>query len=180
MKTQLALLVATGNRIAPESSLPVIVNFLYGWQTRNGRNIRGPVQRPIRGAEEVYMREGGDNEGRGFVWPPRTMVDIEQMLQEAYARADEVNAAAYENGEEETPLEDLGSTEGMDTNVQDFADLLQESREPVYEGCKQSRMQSANDTGKSLLCVTQLHGCPAEIFRRGFIAIFELSATKHI
>lgn len=78
----------------------------------------------------MYLQAGGDNDGRGFVWPPRTVVDIEQMLQDAYARADEVNAAAYEH-EEETPLEDLGSTEGMDSNVQDFAELLQESTELV-------------------------------------------------
>ena len=115
---------------------------LCGWQTRYGRNIKGPVQRPYRGAEELYLREGGDNDGRGFVWPQRTVVDIEHMLQEAYARADEVNAVAYENGEEETPVEDFGSTDGMDTNVQDFADLLQEYGELVCEGCTQSRMQS--------------------------------------
>ena len=122
-------------------------------QTRDGRNIRGPVQSPHRGVEELYARQGGDNDGRGFVWPQRSVVDIEQMLQDAYARADAVNAAAYENGEEETPLEDLGSTEGMDTNLQDFADLLQESGEPLYEGCTQSRMQS----GVVLLTLVNLY-----------------------
>ena len=111
------------------------------------------MQRPHRRVEELYAREGVDNEGRGFVWPQRTVVDIEQMLQDAYARADAVNAAAYENGEEETPLEDLGSTEGMDTNLQDLADLLQEYGEPLYEGCRQSRMQS----GVVLLTLVNLY-----------------------
>ena len=112
------------------------------WQTRDGRNIRGPVSRPLRVAEEFYHPHGGDQDGHAFVWPRRTVVEIEQMLQEAYARADEVNAAVYDYGEDEPPLEDFGSTEGLDPNFEDFADLLHESGEPVYEGCTQSRMQS--------------------------------------
>lgn len=64
------------------------------------------------------------------------------MLQEAYARADKVNAAMYDSGEDNTPLEDFGCTEGLDPNFEDFADLLQEYGEPIYKGCTQSRMQS--------------------------------------
>lgn len=100
-------------------------------QTRNGRNIRGPVTRPLQVPEELYHPQGGERDGHDFVWPRRTVVEIEQMLQEAYARADEVNAAVYDYGEDDPPLEDFGSTEGLDQNVEDFADLLQESGEPV-------------------------------------------------
>jgi hypothetical protein len=64
------------------------------------------------------------------------------MLQDAYARVDEVNAAVYDSGGDETHLEDFGCTEGLDPNVEDFADLLQESSERVSEGCTQSRTQS--------------------------------------
>ena len=69
------------------------------------------------------------------MWPQRTIAKIEQMLQEAYARADELNAATYEDGQDDAPLEEFDCTEGLDFNVEDFADLLQESAEPLYEGC---------------------------------------------
>ena len=117
-------------------------NLPYSWQTRNGRSIRGPVARPRGIGEELYHRHGIDQEERQFVWPQRTVVEIEQMLQEAYARADELNAASYEDGQDNAPLEDFGCTEGLDPNVEDFVDLLQESTKPLYEGCNQSRMQS--------------------------------------
>ena len=73
-------------------------------------------------AEELYHTQGGDQDGPAFVWPQRTEVEIEQMLQDAYARADEVNAAVYDSGGDETHLEDYGCTEGLDPNVEDFAD----------------------------------------------------------
>jgi hypothetical protein len=47
------------------------------WQTHDGRNIRGPMTRPLRVAEELYHTQGGDQDGPAFVWPQRTVVEIE-------------------------------------------------------------------------------------------------------
>jgi len=72
----------------------------------------------------LYHQHGIDEEEHQFVWPQRTVVEIDQMLHEACVRADDLNAAAYEDGQDDAPLEDFGCTEGLDPNVEDFANLL--------------------------------------------------------
>ena len=78
----------------------------------------------MHNGEELYHWHGGDQEEHQFVWPQRTVVKIEQMLQKTYARADKLNATTYEDGQDNAPLEEFGCTKGLDPNVEDFADLL--------------------------------------------------------
>jgi hypothetical protein len=52
-------------------------------QTPTGANIRGPQLFPEDDGEE-YGGRRGNNEPR-FFWPPRTAIEVQQMVQDAYA-----------------------------------------------------------------------------------------------
>ena len=66
--------------------------------------------------------------------PPNTDVNFEEMAQNFFAQADEIHEHVSEDEDTFLDFEELSSTdeETDDTNVID--DLLQQSREPLYDG----------------------------------------------
>lgn len=57
--------------------------------TDDGRNIHGLTTHAEEGQEEyVWRRE--EEGGQDFVWPPHTKVKVEEMVHDAFQRADEL------------------------------------------------------------------------------------------
>ena len=73
--------------------------------------------------------------------PPNTDVNFEEMAQNFFAQADEIHEHVSEDEDTFLDFEELSSTdeETDDTNVID--DLLQQSREPLYDGSQTSTLQ---------------------------------------
>jgi len=76
-------------------------------QAMDGRSIQR-LTSPRNRAEENYIQRENFKEVPSFVWPPRTAVNVNDLVHEAYMRADEANKQ-----EEMPPVEadiDRGAT----------------------------------------------------------------------
>jgi hypothetical protein len=77
-----------------------------------------------------------------YAWPPRTAVEVEQMVEDAFARANAVH-------EDVPPLMDPPQeAENQDEdyvhiNLEDMDNLIQESTQPLYEGCLVNILQAS-------------------------------------
>lgn len=75
-------------------------------QTKNGRNICGPMAQVEEG-EEDYAWRREDRDGWQFVWPRRTEMEVEGMVHDAFACADHIHAEAGGNeGDPEDSMND--------------------------------------------------------------------------
>ena len=108
-------------------------------QTIDGWNIRGPIEEPESGEEEYAWRRDG-NDGERYVWPRRTKVEVEQMVQDAFARADFIHEGGGVEHAEVQNLNDLVNLEGQ---MHDLNVLIGESVEAVYEGCGVNHLQAS-------------------------------------
>ena len=115
------------------------MNLFFWLQAVNGRNIRGPIQEPEVGEEEYAWRRQDEDEAPRYIWPRRTEVEVEHMVQDAYARADEIHEEATAN-----PV-DFGNlpNENEEVRMADWEQLVAESTEKVYEGCRVNRLQAS-------------------------------------
>ena len=125
-------------------------------QTEDGRNIRGPTQHPLPGKEDYAWRREND-EGLAFVWPRRTAVQVDDMVNDAFARAEDIHEAAQGNDDNPNNLEDDPVEEFLGAaTVDDMEHLIHESTEALYDGCSVNRLQASI----VLMNMLNLYGVP--------------------
>ena len=106
----------------------------------DGTGLRGPACIHGQG-EEPYGRHGMPEDAPQYAWPPRTAIEVEEMVQDAFARADAVH-------EELPPVMDPPQEAGnededyLHINLEDMDNLIQESIQALYEGCPVNRLQA--------------------------------------
>ena len=123
-------------------------------QTEDGRNVRGPAAHPARGEE--YARQNNDNDEHRFVWPRRTQVEVDNMVQDAFARVNTLHESVAGNDRDAPNMPEDPVQETTDVNMADMEQLLLESTEAVYEGCSINRLQA----GIVMLNMANLYGVP--------------------
>ena len=75
------------------------------------------------------------------MWPPRTQVEVENMVQDAFQRADELHDAIGGVGVQGIPdFHGTASEEAVEENMATMEALVEESTQPVYEGCAVNRL----------------------------------------
>lgn len=77
-----------------------------------------------------------------YAWPPRTAVEVEEMVADAFARADAVHEGMppVVDPPQEARNEDA---DYVHINLEDMDTLIQESTQPLYEGCPVNRLQAS-------------------------------------
>jgi hypothetical protein len=101
--------------------------------------VRGPVQHPNIERERYRRTERDGGEG-GFMWPRRTVVDIENMARDAFTRFDDIHNEAINDGD--NAAMDDNNVEGDDQwNEVNLENLVRESTQCVTEGSTQNRLQ---------------------------------------
>ena len=98
------------------------------------------------------MEEEKANGTPKYVWPPRTAVEVEDMVQDAFARADEIQGNVVEQNS------GRGQTSNTDNalNVDDdnMEELIHESTQPLYDGCSINCLQA----GIVIMNMCNIHG----------------------
>ena len=110
-------------------------------QTVDGHNIRGPIQEPELGEEE-YAQRREDEEGPRYVWPQRTEVEVKQMVQDAYARADAIHKETFQDPDQSAEEPNAASYASHEQSIMDLENLIGESTQIIYEGCGVNRLQA--------------------------------------
>ena len=96
----------------------------------------------------------GDETGRP-VWPRRAEIRVEDMVQDAFARADAIHADIIDNNNvvhEDTP----NPEEALPVDADAMDEMISESTQPVWDGCGINRLQA----GIILMNMCNLHGVP--------------------
>lgn len=90
------------------------------------------------------------------MWPPRTQVEVEDMVNDAFIRAEEIHAAAVagDNDPGDLPNDPVEEYDGG--NLDAMEDLIQQSTEPLYDGCAVNRLQASI----VLMNMINLYGVP--------------------
>jgi hypothetical protein len=103
--------------------------------------------------EEDY-RPGVEPDARGqYVWPPREEVRLEDLVNDAFARADDIHEVVFNaNVVDDIPDDD----NSLEVNVDDMQEMIQESTQPVWNSCVVSRLQA----GIILMNMCSLYGVP--------------------
>lgn len=94
-------------------------------------------------ADEDYFQGMQDDE-RGadeFVWPQRTTVDVVGAVQDAYARVDDLHNGVQQPGQ--IPRPEMEPEDDCEIYGPDYEELVRDSNEPIYEGCRVNRLQVA-------------------------------------
>lgn len=106
--------------------------------------------------EEAYTWRRERVEEPHFVWPRRTQVEVEEMVRDAFARADDIHHDVERDpgSPVNNPIEDL--EQNVDMEVGNMEELLQESTQPLYEGCGVNRLQ----TSIVMMNMINLYGVP--------------------
>ena len=111
-------------------------------QTESGQGIRGPTTEGLEEEEEYFegveVDEGGPGE---FVWPQRTNVDVGAAIHDAYARVDDLHESMQQA--QHTEDREFDDGEDVDMDNSEYEELMRESQEPIYEGCKLNRLEVA-------------------------------------
>ena len=73
--------------------MKIVLNPRYVWweQVQNGGNIQGPAAF-AEPAEEYYEHEREDR----YFWPPRNVIDVEEMVHNTFARVDKIHAEVFD------------------------------------------------------------------------------------
>ena len=103
----------------------------------DGRNLRGPVLQTDDG-EEFYHRERGRSESPGYAWPRVEGVDYQQMMYNAFGRADSLHREAAGDAHNFEAWDEMVVEEGDEA---DYENLIRESTDPVFPGCHENRIQ---------------------------------------
>jgi len=125
----------------------------------DGRNIRGHIHAPDEGKEE-YNKQWDNGEAPRYAWPRRLEVEVEQMVQDAYRRANEIHEEASAGGGEFPNVRNAAPNENVNVNTVDMEKLIAESTQPVYEGCSVNRLQMSI----VLMNMVNLYGVPYSFF----------------
>lgn len=111
------------------------------FQAIDGNSIRRPTA-PRNHQEEAYIQRENYREVPSFVWPPRTEVNVNELVHEAFAHANELHERAEAQEEILVPEPHVDGTYDLDMNDLDMEQLLRESTTPVYETCPVNRLQA--------------------------------------
>ena len=94
--------------------------------------------------EGEHYSHGCHTQQRGqddFVWPPRTNVDVFSAVHDACARVDHLHTEMQ--SQVDTEGSDDHGDDDFDTFGAQYEELVRESTEPIYEGCKMNRLEVA-------------------------------------
>ena len=119
-------------------------------QTVDGRNLRGPVQQ-LNPGEEFYHRAEERDGSEGFAWPNVEGVEYQRMMYAAFGTANTLHRVASEDGMNFTAEREMREDECDDVN---FLNLIRDSVNPVYPGCRENRIQS----GIVLMSLASVYG----------------------
>lgn len=111
----------------------------------------------MQGEEDYAWRRNDANAEERFVWPPQTEVQVQDMVQDAFARANEIHD--NEAGFDKNPLlRDNGNAldGSVEVNMANMEELIQENIQPLYEGCAVNRLQASI----VLMNMANLYGVP--------------------
>jgi hypothetical protein len=108
----------------------------------DGTNIRGLAAFPAA-REEEYIQRRHYREVPRYTWPRRTAVEVEDMVRDAFARANNLHGAVHGKGvlAEEPP--DIDVRNNFEVDEEDMDQLIRESTELIYEGCAVNCLQTS-------------------------------------
>ena len=110
-------------------------------QTVDGQNVQGPA--PYQDIEgEQYRRHRRPHIEEGFTWPRRTVVDVENMARDAFARINELHNNNANKNDETCMDVGMGELEGTFDEA-NLEHMIREFTETIYEGSTQNRLQCA-------------------------------------
>jgi hypothetical protein len=88
------------------------------------------------------------------VWPARENVRLDDLVYDAFARADDIHAAV--SGDNVNPDFIPNPEDTMDADMDDMEEIIRESTQPVWDGCSINRLQA----GIVLMNLCNLYGVP--------------------
>lgn len=111
-------------------------------QTEDGQSIGDPTDEGMEANENYFQGVEADERGADeFVWPERTIVDVVGAVQDAYARVDDLHNVAQQPRQNAQP--EMEPEDDYEIYGPDYEELVRDSNEPIYEGCRVNRLQVA-------------------------------------
>lgn len=90
------------------------------------------------GGEEFL--DASDNENFEEA-PPNTDLNLEQMIENYFARVDDIHEQCIENRDAILDFDDLSSEDDESNQSDVLEEILREAREPLFHGSRSSRLQ---------------------------------------